>query len=583
MESRAQLLKTAWHLVMRCFRGRFWKTSLVIALDTISGAARVGAVLLLSVMAGAMQNDGRVNVGPIELSLPTSLFYQGLLAAVLISAMLLVTSLSGYLAVWNARGLGRWLNEQAITDISAGLRRPLSDTLHVPLQDPDVFNRLLTQNAIHYGMMGEALIRFANPLALFVLAWFVILSQSIQLGIGVIVVVLAASPLFFKLFSQTRSVAQDFYAESATAMGGGVNRAVLELNAQAGVHTPRGGPSDIATAKYMSNFLDGLDRNILANERMGLLVGMIGAVVIAGVIVLNSYLLDRELISIPGMIALVGAFIYLFASGRTVSSVMTNLVRFYPQVLSILSFTEPKGSDADAVSKQGIQPELKLIPSEGQDALNLMPGDRVCVVTRHPLSRYTFKPIISPLAKSMGLEPVELSAHAIMASARYRFHADIALEDMLTDHGRLSLTDALAVADALGVKDELLSSNGEGLERIMSEALWSEFSGAARTGMRLIPLLADPTPRYLFIELDAIKNLNPAAFEPVFRNLKAGYVFIVSRTDECPPTLADQFAVINGGKITRVGDASICDGLEFVSDDGESLAQVDVSSTGLLL
>lgn len=546
-------------LLARCAKGRPKLTFAILAADATSVTCRIGAILALSVLATAMRNDGVLNVGTYKVQLPNDLLTQGLIGAGVIAALLLISAIVGFFAVYGARKLARWMNERAIDDIMSGLATSPDIALKGGETDPNIFNRLLSQNAIHYGMMSETLVRMANPIVMFTLAWIVVFVQSPPLGIGIIVFVILFAPIFLKLFARTHNVAEDFYSNSATIMGQGISKEILTLNPQYGVYHGPHHEMRLKHNPYMADFLDALDNNILANERMGLLVGIIGALFVGFVVAVNSYLASNQTLDIGGLIALTGGFLYLVASARTVSSMLINLVRYYPQVKNVVDFSAPLLAAGPSEPALPL-PETIVLRVNGEadyksqhDTLRLTRGrSRFGLITPAPLSKFTLAGILQPLVAPGA--PIEtLSQNIVFVSARYRFKPNETISTNFNG-GRPELSErASEIAMTMGVYEEF-EALPNGFSTLMTDAVFNTLSGTARTALRLVPIMANPAPRLVVIEMSAIRNLNPRTFDPIFELLTDCFVVIKMDSKDCPANLAETFVVSDGEKILGIGD-----------------------------
>ena len=556
-----QLVKA---MLTRCLKGRPKLVLAILGADTISVTSRLMAVLILSAMANVMKNDGIFSFRDYDIFISDDLFTQGLWAALAMIMCLLLSAFFGFIAVFLARKLARWMNEQMIDDVMLGLTQSPEIAIQAPYSDPNIFNRLLTQNAIHCGMMAETILRMANPIVMFTLAWGVVFIQSPPLAIGIVVFVILFLPIFFRLFVKTQSVARDFYADSAQIMGQGVSQAVLSLNPQYGVFTGPHNEKMVKHVPYMRDFLGALDSNILANERIGLLVGIIGALFVGFVIGVNSYLASLKAIDIAGIIALTGGFLYLVASARTVASMLTNLVRFYPQVKSIwdfftpLKYPKPQHTNIALPQSFWLKPHKAALgkdaqSSQGLERLQLSQGGaRVGLISPFPLSKFTLAKFLTPLITPGGnLET--LSRNLVFVSSRYRFKAGETISTNFNS-GRVELSEkSVDIAHAMNVLEEF-EKLPNGLSTLMSEAVFNRLSGKARTALRLIPLMADTRPRLVLIDVAAVRNLNPATFDDVFSHFK-NCIIIITMTDKaCPNNLAELFIQTDGEHILGIGD-----------------------------
>jgi len=313
-----------------------------IILDTLNALTRIGAVFVLSLFITNLQSQEELTVFGFAPTLPTTLIGKVSLAAATVSGLFALSTIFNFVSIVLARRMARKLNEEIITDVIDGLAVPPHLAVHTVHRPVNEFNRMLTQNGFHYGMMGESLVRMANPLILFVMACATIMVLSPAFGLGALVLSLLFIPVFAKLISHTRAIAQNFYADQAAHMGMGVSNAVLELGTQYGGFTPESDYAQNFPSKpFMEKFLTAFDKNILANERMSFAVGLVGALIIFMIILASGILYAQGMVDGQAMITIIGAFVFLMTSTRTLASHITNLIRFFPQVKFILEFLTP--------------------------------------------------------------------------------------------------------------------------------------------------------------------------------------------------------------------------------------------------
>jgi len=572
-------------LVKTALRGRPRLTIAILAADAFAVMCRVGAVLVLSLIAVAAGNEGVIRPMGVDIALPPDVLTLGLIAAGAIGGLFFVSALMQWVAVWLARRLARWMTERQITRVLEGIKSDMATLLSLPVASSSGpnFNRMLTQNAIHVGMMTETAMRMANPVLLFGLAWIVVVWQSPILGLGIVVFAGLFLPVFVAQFIKTQRTANAFYADDATVMGQDVSRMVNRITTQVGVYG-----KDVPTSAFPGNtpmhvFLNGLDSNILANERIGLLVGLIGALFIGFVVAVNAWLAETGQVDIAGIVAIAGSFIYLIAAARNVASQLTNQVRFFPQVRNILAFTGPALSGHRETKDVGSVLAERLVfnaatpgLSANEASLELLRGEAMIVsapVGNDVFSALeTIRALLGAAASREGSGPVEnLVTHIGFLSDYYRFQPDTTVVENLTGGRPEVMERALAIIADMGVAEEF-DALSHGLGTVVTEAVYAKLTGTARTALRLVPVLALETPRLLIINVGAVRNLNPRLLERIFDWAPESYRIFLTRDTNVPPALGENFAVLGAGGISRFGDRSLLStvmGTDIAEADGD--------------
>ena len=563
------LMKTALRLRPRLMLA-------ILGADTVAVLCRVGAVLVLSLMAMAARDEGRLTLVGQQVQLPSDATTLGFMAAAAIGMLFLVSAISQWTAVWLDRKMARWMTERQIGRVLSGMDMPI-DVLASLDRDEANFNRMLTQNAIHVGMMTETALRMANPVMLFVLAWLVVVWQSPLLGLGIVLFAGFFLPVFVAQFVKTQRTARLFYAEAANAMGQDVSKMVNRLTSQKGVYTGKVETAKFAGNAPMHNFLNALDTNILANERIGLLVGIIGALFIGFVVAFNSWLAGTQQIDIAGLVAIAGSFIYLIASARNVASLLTNQVRFFPQVRNVLSFAGPTNQSRSEAPAKPLPGEMVLnaaspVPEGWGGSHLLQPG--VPLIVAAPVNNSVFSAIgpIRALLTAANLEGDCILPHTRFLSDYYRFQPDRTVIDNLMGGDPELYPRVLEILAELDVAEEFLGLP-EGHATLVNDTVYNRLSGTARTALRIVPLLADRSPRVLVVSVGAIRNLNPRVLVKVFALAPNSYWILTSRDANVPEAMGTHYAIYRDGLLRGFGGRAV-----FEADSLASGGSADTSA-----
>lgn len=527
----------------------------ILLADGLWVATRMGALGAVSAIAYILNGDGSLTIGSFKYIAPDDPWQLGLLAAVSLSSVVFVAALAKYLGAWLSRRLAHRMNERFIDRVVAAFATSPSRSVAVDPIHPDELPRMLTQNGFHYGMFCETLLRMFSPMALFVLAFAVVASLSFWVAGAIVGFVLLASPLYIRAFTRTVKVASSFYSDQAARMGGSVAGLISLLTSQFGIMRPTKDALDLNHNPDMERFLDAFDDNILANERIDLLMGVLGAVFVGILAALSLPMIETGQFSAAGVIALLGSFIFLVSSGRTLMGMGVNLLRFYPQIRYALDLTntvqqEPEydgGPLPDSITVTASQ-EGSPVPY-----LILKPGaeERLALLYPQMLSKFTLAPVLTALSSGDPQLRATLAKHVRFLSHRYRY----APGRTVSSHLGLGEGDddrILELAEFLGARSDY-EALPDGFDTPMSEAMYQSLGGEARTSLGLLPLMREQGPRLVLIDAVAIQNLNPLTFAGIFEKMPEAIIVIVLADNNCPDNMAHVFARLKDGTVTSIG------------------------------
>lgn len=551
-------------LVRAMFATRPWTVAGVLALDGLSVATRIATLALLSVIAGAFGGDGRLSFAGWTIRV-TGGFAETMVLALGIGVISLVGAWAAYETVRRSRSLGRHINEIAMERVLQRTCLLPTEAMHAAMPPVDL-NRMLTQNSIHTGLAAETLLKLVNPLGLFLVSWLLLGYLSISIAFLILLAGLVFLPFYLRQSYKVQTDVKEFYSIRADGLAGSIAQTATVLSGQLGMVPEMPAKMRLGRMDAVHRFLDGLDRNILANEWLGLSISIASAILVPIVLLTLGLLTARGQMTISTMVAFIGGFVYLTAATRTVSSHATNLLRFFPQVHALSVFvgkdglvSAPRTDEASVAPEPGATAPLKpvVLSMPGGARMTVAPCERLGLIADRRVSRLELPGLLLPLLEA-GLDRILLPRLCFVAGS-YRFPVGGTVANMLTGTEASAAASLPALLERFGIAAEIAALPQQ-LDTIMSEAIWQGFSGSARGAARLIPLMLKPDPKLVLIDWAAISHLNakhlPSLLEPFARS----FVVIVLQDANCPAGLAEKFLAVRDHHTVGLGDREWLEG-----------------------
>ncbi len=480
---------------------------LVIIFDAISAATKIAAVFIVALAVKMLSNRDQTNIiiNGIEIQNDITMI---VILGVTLGVCLLVSALLLYQSRVLTRAIGRWVNQAVLNDVYNIFNQSAEKAAGIKFPHFENINAMLTQVPIHSGLAAETIIRLINPLFLLTFASLSLLYQQSYLAVVIFAASLLFVPIVIKFSHAVQSNSQSFYSNKSLAMGMRVSAIVnLAIHQSGAINQNKQKPSE---EEAMNSFYNAYDKNLLANEKVGLIISIADSVMRSFVFILMCILVYLDEFSAGATVIFLGVLIYMLSSARAVASLTTNLLRYYPQTRRYLALTEAiknteysKATATNADTSQTDQGKLRY-------------GDSTLLLSPYPLTTLTLRSIIGPLIHSEHLTISDL--HEIrFASANYRFHDGTVIEHLLGAQSGKELQDkALDLAKDLNA-DTSFAALSNGYQTKVNQAQWDKMSAEARLALRCIPLILNSKQNLIFIDYNLVKPVSIKSINKIFK------------------------------------------------------------------
>lgn len=564
-------------MARQMFSERRWLILSAIGFEILAAAARIGALLLVAAAVSLFSSKGTANLFGITISHAVDVQVI-VMFGVAIGITASVGAFAAYQSARLARRLGRWLNLRSMHDIYRVISANPRQMLASRFDFRNDLNVALTQVPIHSGLAAETMTRMAQPVFMMFFAGLVLLYQQPLFMAGAILLGLFFLPIILRQSSAVQRNARSFYGEKAVQLGAAVTSLAARVIGQQGIV---GKPATITDQTQVAAFFDSFDFNLLANERVGLIVAMADALLRPILFIVLSILVLFGEFSIQAVIGFLGSLAYLLASARSVASLLTNLLRYHPQVVRYYELLDSAASLPDMPGPPGELPDemrINVASPEGQAvALDWRRGEAIMVVSAQPLNAMTLGAIVPPLlGRTRSMD--DIADALAFAGGSFRF-APVPVMEQLCAEQRTPEREARARAlcEQLGAA-RAFAALDDGYDTQLSESAWGSLDTAGRVALRLVPLCLARKPAFVLIDIAVIQALGMRSWPVMKEEFAQSYlVFIVGPQANCPDLPVAHYLRLteNGGLVTgdrKWFDASLVVSKASAADDGDLAA-----------
>lgn len=528
----------------------------IFVLDAVSAISKITLVLLFAAVATSFTNNEMPQAFGITLPLEYSI--SGIVILGIVVGLIAVTgAICAYFSVYQARKLGRWANYRAMYRVHSALAQRPQSAIMSRYRLPGNLNILLTQLPIHTGLAYETLARLVNPIVLLCVATLALFYQQPFFTIGSIIIGLIATPFLAKAALEIRANAKNFYSDHASGLGAGVNITTGLMNNQHGIiEKPTGVKEQLSFAR---EFFNSFDKNLLANDKTGLLISLVDAVLRPLLFIVLCSLVFLERFTIGEAIAFLGSLAYVLASSRTVGAYLTNILRFHPQVREYLRLVDDTDWEALRSDSSDNINTLTKIPftTKSGDIGTFRAGEISMVMVKKSIATMHLGEILPPLFCGQINKP-ELRRNLFFANAKFRFAQGVSVMDQLLGEADSRMVGALShcerILNELSIVSEI-DQLPQGKQSEMNEYVWGRLGADARFAMRVVPLLLRREGSLLFVEASIFQAASVGTLEVVRRNLRNRYLFIVlTEGVSCKEMAVDKYIRVDDTAIEAAGN-----------------------------
>jgi hypothetical protein len=254
-----------------------------------------------------------------------------------------------------------------------------------------------------------------------------------------------------------------------------------------------------------------------------------------------------------------GSIAYLLASSRNIASLLTNLVRYHPQVRRYFRFLD--SGVTTHVDEPGPGAELPLslfVPARDADqqeqTVRVNVGEIVLFKSEIALSTLSLGTLISRLLGNAANQN-EVLGRIKFVSGGFRF-AKVSVMEQLCASQRTPERESKArsLCEELGAS-ACLGELANGYETTMNEQVWNAMDAASRAAIRLVPLCIDKSPFIAIIDVGTIQSLGEKILPKLRAEFSGSYLFLFALDGAtCPDYAVDHFMTISAGDLPQIGD-----------------------------
>ena len=550
-----------------------WKTLILVAfLEALNAASKIGVVLIIALAVKSFDKEFGTEVLGYSFNSSTDSI---LIFGLLIGLIAVIGAISGYFSNHHSRRLGRWASEDAMQQIESFLLLPPKLAAKTRLNIPANLNILLTQLPLHTGLAHETIARMINPVMLSLFSAGALFYQNPQITGIAFALALLVIPFILKASLAIQKNAKGFYGEQALKMGAGVSVKTNMLVNQHGVINKSLGleKTDISTV-----FFDSFDKNLMANHRTGLLIALLDAIlrpilfIIAGSLVLTGKL------TTDAAIIFLGSLAYLLASSRTALGLLTNLLRFQPQVHQYFELVDwlHKANETNVSDGHQVVSE----PADAQ-ASSLILANTSTTISTLTLGRFL------DVMLSHCVDTRYSDKDIFFASSSFRFYPEkTIIEHLCGDHtSEDNRSKALQIAKIIGALDSY-NNQSHGVDTEMNEGNWATLNSNARVALRTIPLALKPRESIIILDFDILKPLSNKVKEQLLAQFNSSILILIVGTDyQLGDTVVDNCVIVKSSGEAASGNKEWFDQQLTKLSTSDKLTQgtMQDDSTSLLL
>jgi len=514
-------------------KNKYPLVALIFALNALSAISKLAVVLIIALAVKALGNESGFSMFGfyIENSIQSIFILGGGLGIVA-----LVGAICGYYSVYNSRALGRWANQKAMMEIQEIISLPPAEAQRVKLVIPQNPNILLTQLPLHTGLAYEAIAMMLNPALLILFSLAALFYQNSIFALAVLFGSVFIFPILVKTGIGIQRNAKSFYGEQALNMGSGINTMITLLNSQHGI-IPKS--NDDEKRVFSKIFFDSFDKNILANHKTALVIAVLEAVLRPAIFIAMCTMMYLGKFTVEAAIAFLGSLAYFLSSSRTVSSLLTNLLRFQPQVKQYFDFV-------DAFDNIDLAEPLN--PKQNDKI-----GSVTVVLLPKPMSTLTLGYYLPSLLNQKGSFNQQ---NVFFVFSNFRFHTGISILEQLCGNAEPSeeLKDkTILLCENIDATSSMLKLK-DGLDTKLSEHVWNQLNSAARVALRTVPLALKPSGSTVLIDINVVKNLAPNLFPKLINSFSHCDLYITTNGEKVGQIIADGYYIIDSLGKLNYGD-----------------------------
>jgi ABC-type multidrug transport system fused ATPase/permease subunit len=530
----------------------------VVAIGFTAASAQGGILFLAATFASAMESGG-AKLQEYGLGFLADSTLSALIAfSIPILLLLLYSSLAGYWAAKYARRCGRITQTQLARLLLRHMpwldRTNLSDVI----PDSGRLKRVLSRDIRQAGRSIDTMLKLIKPTIFIVVALAAMLHLEPLLSAALIAIASITVPLFYLLSRRIQENAIGYYGHQKIEAARALSNLTERLQ---GANIGQGSRFEedwLEKDPAYVTFLDAYDRHKLAPEYMALRASLLRSIfVVCGLIAFGWLAIEGQR-SWSILVIYVGALLYFATSLQTFLTILTKLIKYYPQTKSAAAMIERLRSASasapvcpDLPAKINLTVRSRIDGSEPRRAMES--GEVAVLLTKTPLRRLSFQGFLQPLRRASDAPSGVWDTATFVASIQplpndTLARAVLGRQDSEPKRAWLETFLAQALESSYG---KLLP---EKLETELTETLWESLPGRGKAALQLASVCAEARG-VLFLDADFATKLPAQFIQDLPRTQEVEYVFIVSGDVDLPLEVA-HYIVANERLIVGLGDRS---------------------------
>ena len=470
---------------------------IVISFAIISVCAKLVSILLFALSIYMLRPDSELMVlgTPITLELDIALIF--ILGCTISFLAFLDTHLS-FLSFKRARHLGREatvLAQNKLLDNAFNLTPENLATIN-STSVSQLSTKYLTRIPIHFGLSHQTVAELVSPTLQMFFSFLIITFIDYKIALTAVLLLFLGIPFIYSQSKKVHKNSEQFFGKKSSEMGKESATLIKHLLSQNGGYPKAFLKSNWEkNSQSKNNFLNALDTNLLANQKLGNHIGVVTAIARGLIFSLLLYYYYFANFDLETIIVLLGAMAFFFAACRTSLAMITKLTIYRPQV-------KEYHSNSSSL-ETGTIDNSELNENSNANGIRLL-------VVHDARNRFNLIEVILRLNKINCLTPRPIyfvdKEHQYIDGLSIHEHLYSTLKNVDLSNKSLNLTKEI-------IEKNTLFSKYDDLESVkLSANLWSELSTLERLIIRLGGLINAPNSSRVFLHIDILKALGETAY-----------------------------------------------------------------------
>lgn len=521
------LLKELMELFFDMLNHQKGSLFLVVFLNVISLAAKLGAVLLVAAAIYFLRNEGNVSFFNYTLNIEINT-YLLVCIGLFLTLLAVIETHSRYLSTKRARMLGKASTISTQERLLSALfeLRPshltaqeANDRLNLQISD-------LTRVPLHVGLSQQTLATLVSPVLQAITSFVIILIVDYRIALLGILALFIGMPLLQKMSTKVQINSREFFGEKSANMGKESVGILHSLLSQYGSLSRDSIKSIwLKEDNHKHSFLAALDNNLLANSRSANFMGIISAIGQGVIFALMLYYYFYAEFPLELIIVLLAAFSFFFSACKQCVAFVTKLLIYRPQYKNYLEhMVAPESSAAVRVDppRENNKAGLYVLAAEGgRDKFNIL----------QTIGRFN--------------DAGEFSAsNTYFVDKEFRFLEGMSVGQHIPD---LSETTG-SVRDFFDSHD-VFQRDSINSKTIMDNHAWAQLSNLERLVLRLGNVLLLEQFSRVFLSSSIVQSLNQESKQLIELLSEKHRLFVVTSSYQDIATFANKYQVNSYGTL----------------------------------